>query len=149
MTKLQLITELRESFTKKVRDDRTEYYTLKDHNNDTLVDLVRECHFDMLPNDTSYNLIVRVIDAIKETLEFSVEIDEECYLQDLDIESDIYNADLINWLASNLTRSTFVDDAMANYGCSDCFNALSTGQWLEMEAIKAIIIDYIENVERE
>jgi len=140
MTKLQAITKLSESFELKTRDNGESFFYLKNDVSDEIVELVRECHFDILPNDTSYNLIVRVIETLKDAIEYN----ENTELFDVEIEPDIYNNDLLRWISSNLYRAEFVDEAMTEYGSANLFEALQTGQYLELDAIKNNIINYLE-----
>jgi hypothetical protein len=140
MTKLQAITTLSESFELKTRDNGDSYFCTKNDASNEIVELVRECHFDMLTNDTSYSLIVRVIETLKDSLEY----DENTELYDVEIETDVYNADLLTWVSSNLQRAEFVDEAMTEYGSVTLFEALQTGQYLELDAIKTKVINYLE-----
>lgn len=146
MTTLQnLLTELSESFELKTRNNNETFYCTKNNTNDDIVDLVRECHFDMLPNDTSYNLIVRVIDTLRDAAEHNniKNIDE---LQDVTIDDsiDVYNSDLLKWVSSNLQRAEFVDEGMELFEGRDFWSNLSNGQYVELDAIKGNVISYLE-----
>ena len=69
-----------------------------------------------------------------------------------DLEADIYNADLLRWIASNLTRSYYVDDAFAESDFDSLWSLLSWAQISEMrevyemgfEFVKWYLCEYVE-----
>jgi len=82
------------------------------------------------------------------------EIDYESINDDIlnALESDIYNADLLRWIASNLTRSYYVDDAFAESDFDSLWSLLSWAQISEMrevyemgfEFVKWYLCEYVE-----
>ncbi|GAA6622835.1 hypothetical protein [Scytonema sp. NUACC26] len=88
----------------------TFWVTKQDTRPEELQDLIREAHGDMFPDDWKYDFIFDALNTIVDS-----ETDD---LEDLgyEIEGDIYNRDLLNWLASNLTRSDYVNEFVESYG---------------------------------
>lgn len=126
-------------------------YKRKDDADDDLKELCMTAHGDNLPDDYKYNYIVDALELIADS-----STDE---LQDLDgeIESDVYNSDLLKWLSSNLNRAEYVNEYVRELGLSgvtdsnidvsqfDLFVLLSNGQWKEKtEVFQSVLSSLIE-----
>ena len=96
---------------------------------------------DVMPNDYVYEYIVDALDLIGEMegADRLSEFEESIF----EIEGDIYNADLLQWVASNLSFSSYVDEAMNEYGAKEHFNALQIGNALHKQAIARSVLDSI------
>lgn len=119
------------------------FWTLKTYRPVWLKDLSRAVHDDghFLPDDFKYQTMVDVLNALSEGQE----------PDDLNLEADIYNHDLLQWLASHLERAGYVDEAVENYGHSDqgVLGDIRQGQWYEKNEIARIMVDGLkEELER-
>lgn len=100
-----------------------EYWRCKDGAPEWVRDMVYEAHGDMLPDDYRYGFVVAALDLLRESL-----VADEA--RDM-IEADPYTGQLLQWVASNLSRTGYVDEAMDDMGVKGFVPALAVGQWLE------------------
>jgi hypothetical protein len=113
-------------FELKTRSNGNEFYCLKHGHPEWIRDVCRECHGDMMPDDYKYQFIHEAL----------LEICEAKDLEDIQLEADIYTADLLKWLSSNLTRTTYMDEAAKEFGPFDQFeNHLMAAQQLEKQEV--------------
>ena len=99
-----LAEELRATFTRKTRDNGTEFYKTDD---DRARDIAYDAHGDMMPDDHRYEMVVRALDLIAEHGE-----DADVY----EIEAPAYNPQLTDWLGSHGWRPGYCDDAAQEVG---------------------------------
>ena len=128
--------------------ERTEHFSTYKRKDDADPDLQELCyaaHGDMMPDDYVYNYIVDALGMIADS-----STDE---LQDLDgeIESDIYNSDLLKWLSSNLTRASYIDSYVEEFSIQstdfDLYLAIGGGQRQEkMEVFQSVLSSLIKLV---
>lgn len=108
MTRLQkLADEVRGHFETFTREgDSTRYWRVKDRKDvpEWITDLCHAAHSDMLPDDHKYEFIVDALDALAENED----------PDDINLEPDIYNADLLRWVSSHLERSGYVEEAISD-----------------------------------
>lgn len=134
--------------------ERTEHFSTYKRKDDADPDLQELCyaaHGDMMPDDYVYNYIVDALGMIADS-----STDE---LQDLDgeIESDIYNSDLLKWLSSNLTRASYVDRYVQDFGIEakdfELYKVIGGGQWLEkrdvFQSVLSSLIKLVTEMEEE
>lgn len=108
-----LASEAYEHFTTKVRGEDT-IVVLKDDAPEWVGDLVREAHgADFLPDDWRYAAIRSALGAIAG--EATDEIDD-LGAEWADGHVDVYTHARLKWLASNLTRVAYCDEAREEYG---------------------------------
>jgi hypothetical protein len=105
-------------------------YVLEDRHPTWVYDMVYAVHDKgkWFPDDIKYDYIVAALDLFSE----GVDPDEP------QIEPDVYNSDLIKWLASHGNRTTYVDEAVSNFGWDEnggVISALSNGQLMEREEV--------------
>lgn len=118
-------------FVQKKRDNGSEFYSLKEGRPDWMQNICRECHVGMLPDDYKYQFI-------HDALYLIIENNEEDDASDVQIEPDVYTADLLRWLASSISRTAYMDDASSEYGPFPQFeNHLMAGQQLERQEVFA------------
>ena len=131
-------------FTRDTRNDKTEFWATTNDAPGWVKDLCYAAHKvdDVLPNDFIYEYIVDALDLIAEAdgAERYSEIEEDIF----SIEGDIYNADLLRWVASNLTFSAYVDQAIEEYGIKGHFEVLQLGNALHKQAIAARVLQSID-----
>jgi hypothetical protein len=122
-------------FETRTREDGTQFVTRKDDAPEWVADLVRDCHDGELPNDWRYETIAAIFDAIADGSDDPGEIADGLV--------DVYNSDRVAWLANNLNRSSYVDDACdEHFGTSDSgvFGMLGAGQYLAIEQMASQIL---------
>lgn len=129
----KLAERAKDFFEVKTRGEGREaesFYKLADRHPTWVYDMVYAVHDkgEWFPDDIKYDYIVAALDLIED----GVDPDEP------QIEPDVYNSDLIKWLASNGTRTTYVDEAVSDFGWSDnqgIIGALANGQQREREEV--------------
>ncbi len=97
----------------KRTSDEEEYVRLKDGAPEWLKDAVHEAHGDLLPDDWRYSMAREAFQTIAEAVDTDgIESIENEFADN----TDVYTADLLKWLASNLTRIGYCDEANNEYG---------------------------------
>lgn len=115
---------------------------------ESLSNMVRQAHCiaqeqtPIWPSNFVYETIYRVLAEC----ENANSIDE---LESIIVEPEVYNHDLLTWLSSNQVRSSYFDEALSDLTSSpdnppDLFTTLSYAQSLEIEYIKGVVVNYIE-----
>lgn len=114
---------------------------LKDGAPQWVRDLVRKAHGDFLPDDWRYASIRSALGAIHDA-----DATDEDALDDLSAEwadgnVDVYNAARTAWLASNLNRAAYCDDAAAEFGGDDrnVMDLIGLGQYMESSEVFASV----------
>lgn len=127
----------------KTRENKSEFISVKDGSPEWVKTICRVCHEEFLPDDHKYRFI-------EEALHFIYNAESEEHLMDFNVEADVYTADLLNWVASNINRTAYADEAMKEYGEFKNFTALlSTAQYLEKREICQILIQELNRLEIE
>lgn len=109
MTIQSLATEVSREFVKGTRTDGlTEYWLRKENKQDWIQEAIHAAHGDMLPDDWRYEFIVQALNAMSE-------YDNPDTARD-SLELEPYTDMLTAWLASNVNRVGYVDEAVAEFG---------------------------------
>lgn len=129
-------------FEQKTRTDgHTEFWALKDGAPEWMTDVCRASHNSarMLPDDYRYEFIVDALSAIADH-------DDEEDARD-SLEADVYTGHLTAWLASNINRIAYCDEAAENYGgqLTEITQMISAGQ----ESEKREVFDEVVQALRE
>ncbi len=120
-------------FKRMIRDGgQQEIYILEDHAPSDLEELIQNAHGDFLPDDFRYETIYSALLAFW---------DCNSDLDEVNLEADIYNHDLINWLSSSLKRINYCDGAQLEFGIEkvDVITLISYGQQIEKDEIVALV----------
>ncbi len=142
MSIVSLAREAEKCFVKLVRSDNETYWTLSDDAPEWVKEMCQQAHGDFLPDDYRYEFIQEVITLISA----GEEEDDYDSLSDVvgEIEPDIYNNVLTHWLASNLNRAQYVDEAIEQFGLSGgIFALLSSGQVLEKQEVFQLVLEFL------
>lgn len=126
-TSLQtLAADVRKFFTTIKRGEES-IVTLTDDAPEWVRQLAMDAHGDMMPDDHRYAFIVEALDAL-------VDADDP---DEVTLASDIYTHDLLKWLASNLQRPGYCDEAFEEYGDDfrDTVSLIGMGQLREKEEV--------------
>lgn len=127
---------------RKERKTGESFVYIKDQSPEWVIDICRECHQDMMPDDYKFEMIHEALKALKECKND----------QDVDhvyLESDIYTHQLLKWVSSHLTRIDYVDEYMGecDLAQSDFLSLLSGGQLKEKNEVLSILIEELKNLE--
>lgn len=124
---------------------------MKDDAPEWVKDLVFAAHGDFGPDDYRY-------EAIRETAGFlhdnpSIDPDDAAS-EFADDQVDIYNANRYRWLASNLNRAGYVDEATEEFGpAENVTDAIGRGQYMELQEVYNSVLqslrDHLEEAEAE
>lgn len=126
--------------------DEDRYTRTKDDAPEWVRELVQSAHGDMFPDDWRY-------DAIRSALG-SIHDDGDSYSDPSDHEHewadgyvDVYTSARYAWLASNLTRQGYIDDAVSDLGIeptSDVAQMIGYGQYVEAREVFASVVAQLE-----
>lgn len=144
---MQTVQELAESYLKHFqtgkRDDGSSYVSLSDDAPEQLTELVRNAHGRMLPDDYKFQFVQDALQAIAD----SSEGEEQDAINSM--EAEHRNSELLAWLGSNLSRSSYVDDdAIGNYGHSDggIFGDIQRGMQCELEEVANSVLESLNSI---
>ncbi len=122
-----------EFFETRTRDSGETFETTRDDAPDWIVDMIRDAHGDFLPEDWRYSTIRAALDFIADNP------DAEDYAGEFADEAvDVYSHARLRWLASNLTRASYVDDACEEFGDDrrgGILADIALGQYMEASEI--------------
>jgi hypothetical protein len=131
------------------RDDGSRYVYLKDEAPSWIGDLVYEAHGGLfLPDDWRYECIQDALYAIAD----GGDEDEHEFADRV----DVYTGDLLAWVASNLNRPGYCDEAqsegIAEEGI-DVIRLITLGQYMERREVYGLtyraLVDHAETLEDE
>ncbi len=120
----------------KINEDKVKFF-FEDYQSNFEAHLRDELD-DGIPLD-SYRVEVAYyfLDSLEESQDIDITLDS--------LEPDIYNADLLSWLSSNLRRADYVNQILEESDIQDCFSLLRSAQYREIEEVTQAIINYIES----
>jgi hypothetical protein len=143
---IALAGQLAASFETAKRNDDQEFTRLKEDAPSWASEAVRIAHGDLLlPDDWRYNAVSEVASAIAD-LDEDADFDDERQ-ERVDGLVDIYNADLLAWVSSLLTRACYCDEAVEEYGYprdEGLFKVLQYGQFREYEEIWDQLLGFLK-----
>lgn len=103
-------------------------------------DMTFEAHGDLLPDDYIYNWIAEVLDLFAYS---GCETEEQAENNIYEVlEADIYTASLTAWLASNINRVYYLDEAISE-GAKDGFQLLAMAQLQEKQEVARIVLNHL------
>ena len=122
-------------FEKAIRTNGAEFWKVKDGAPQWVTDLCFSAHSEgaMLPDDWRYVFIVEALVALEDETE---------------LEADIYTSELCAWLASNVNRVGYVDDARDERGrdAKSIFDELQLGQLTEKREVFDQVTAFLETL---
>lgn len=140
MDLLKLAAEAARCFETATRYSGEPYVRTTDDAPEWVGGLVRHAHGNFMPDDWRYKCIRDALDFIAESTE--AELAELVDLaHDFADRADVYNADLLRWVASSLRRMGYVDEAMQEHGAQSLGIALQQGQYLERREVCELVLD--------
>lgn len=128
-------------FVSKTRPGTQEtIWTFKPKPPEWLVDMVREIHSGMLPDDHKYDFITSALYA------FAYDYDDPDAAIN-EIEPDVYTSDLMEWFTSHLERRGYVDEAREEFGPGKSVDDdIMMGQVLEKQEVYRMVLNALENM---
>ena len=111
------------------------------NNNPDYQELFFHAHDSMLPDDHKYRMIHSILQEMDDTEEY----DDLC----IDDLIPIYTNELISWLESSISRLSYCDQYLEEYGeISDTISLLSGGYMMELNEVYYLINEWLdENTE--
>lgn len=106
--------------------------------NDTYQEFFHHAHGDMLPDDFRYKMIHSILQ----------EMDDNDEYEDLDIDNliPIYTYELVAWLDSSISRLSYCDQYLEEYGeISDTISLLSGGYMMELQEVYYLIVEWLND----
>jgi len=138
--------------TLKTRPDDTQFFCVADNAPEYVQDLAHHVHEGMMPDDYRYkfltNIICTLADYDEQTLTDILTGDYDVY--DIVGEPDLYNASLLQWQASNLTRMGYADEVLQQGVEPETLSSLlMQAQEKEMADIFGLALAWIEEQQYE
>lgn len=132
----ELAGQLHGALGTRTRDDGSTYVCLTDDAPEWAQDVVRDAHGVMLPDDWRYLMIQHCAEWFSDE-----DADPDDPTECADSFVPAYNSDRLEWLASNTSRSGYVDDAVAELGNSDggVMGDIGLGIYWECEEVYAAL----------
>lgn len=151
MTKTRTIEELAGEaagwFDTAERADGKRFVRTRDGAPEWVADIVREAHGDFLPDDWRYQVIW---DAVAHIEEFGD--DEDIAFQFADSHVDVYTSDRLAWLASNLNRASYCDEAQEEglvTQDADIIARIGLGQYMEASEVFGLVLSFLQRMSDE
>lgn len=136
------------AFDRRTRDNGDTFLALKDGAPDWMRDALYNAHGGMLPDDHCYRMADEAADAIAETLEYDADANLDDWRHEcVDAMVSVYHSDRFAWLASNLARAEYCDEARREGMVSDdasISDRIAAGWYREAESIFEAIRAAIE-----
>jgi len=136
---MKQLDEFCEAFETRTRDNGDKFTCLTVESPSWMTDILRECHGDMFPDDTKYNMIQECADSLREYKSLGT----DNVFEIADGLVDIYNSDRTDWLSSHLSRAYYIDAAQEEgllTEDADTFTRIGVGQFKEYEEILYTLI---------
>jgi len=113
------------------------------NNNPDYQELFFHVHDGMLPDDYRYRMIHSILQEMDDNEEY----------EDLNIDDliPIYTYELTSWLESNISRLSYCDDYLQEYGeVNDTISLLLGGYMMELQEVYYLIVEWLdENTDEE
>lgn len=108
------------------------------NNNPDYQELFFYVHDGMLPDDHKYRMIHSILQEMDDTEEY----DDLC----IDDLIPIYTYELISWLDSSISRLSYCDQYLEEYGeISDTISLLSGGYMMELNEVYYLIVEWLND----
>ena len=145
MTIQELASVAYDALERRTRNDGTTFVCKSDNAPEWVDELCQAAHGDMFPDDWRYEAIQELLGSISDCDDIDDLYDE--------LKPEIWNSDRYEWLASNLRRASYVDEAVSEYGWPDggIADAIGYGQLWEyrevFDALREFLTEHLEQDE--
>lgn len=138
MTILSLAKELYDNLETAQRANGEDFLRLKEGHPQWAQDVIRIAHGDLMPDDWRYKFVEDACQAI-------IEHEDDRDSAHDSLEPDVYYSELFQWLASNLSRIQYCNDALELYGeVKDITKPIMSGQLHEKQETFNLLYDALE-----
>jgi hypothetical protein len=140
----KLAASLTKALETRKRDNGNEFVCLKDGSPVWMTEVIRSAHADKLPDDTTYAFIEKCADALADA-------DEDAEPSDviLEIEPDIYTADLTAWLHARADHIFYLNEVLEECsGTTDGAQLLMAAQKKQIDEVGYALVSALENAEQ-
>ncbi len=139
MTVQALATEADGFLVQAKRTNGDKFWKFKDEAPEWCTDMAHEAHGDMLPDDWKYEFVSDALSALSEN-------EDEDEARD-SLEIPVYYHEQHAWLASNLNRTGYVDEARSELGTSDQNTdaQIAAGMWMEQREVFDLVLSFLQN----
>lgn len=101
-------------------------------------DLIQAAHGEFMPDDNRYEFIIEALSGI-------LNYDDP---ENISLEPDVYTHDLLKWLASNINRIDYVNEALqeglvSEDSRNDIVKIVSAGQYLEKKEVLEAVLQWL------
>jgi hypothetical protein len=147
MNKQALAQALYDAFEKATRTSGEEFVKIADGSPEWMSEAVRAAHGDMFIDDVRYSMVREVAGELADKEDWEdapSEIAGSCV--------DVYNAELLRWLSSNLHRAFYCDEAREEGLVSedtDLYERIRQGQYQEYREVCDLLINFLEEREEQ
>lgn len=148
----ELAGEAARCFEVATRADGSTFTRVKDGSPEWVSELAREAHGRdgdgspaMLPDDWRYKTTAAALEYIAELSEYAQPDEERFGFADQAV--DVYTADRLEWLGSNLRRAGYCDDAvdeLAGGESPDTIDRIGLGQYAEALEVIELVLEALE-----
>lgn len=138
MTLQELATKVRKEFTQDTRTATGTFWKRDSNAGDWIYDMCHDVHAGMFPDDYKYEFIVEALDLLADYG------DPDDILNDL--QPDVCNHELIDWLGSHGERQGYCDEIMqegTNY--QTIMDVIMAGQLREKEEVLGLVRQALED----
>ena len=123
------------------------FYVKNDDAPEWVVELVKEAHGDMLPDDYKYKFVVGALEAITES-------DDDANIDDIDDNArsivhdnvDIYTSRLFHWVRSHTDRLATANNFGKEFEAETIEAFLSGGQYFEIDEVFQTVLSTLANL---
>lgn len=143
-----LAAKLAAAFETRNRDNGAEFVTLRDGAPEWMTEVIHAAHGDMLPDDWRYAAIKSLAEDISDASDVE---DERHEIVDGNVE--IYTSRLTGWLASDIRRINYCDEAAEEYygGAPSredggLIKLLQIGQYRELDEVFGLMLSALEEI---
>jgi hypothetical protein len=141
-----LAAALYAAFITKTRDNGETFYCLSDNSPEWMREAMQDAHSDFLPDDYKYRMIHECAAALTD---YEPDSWEDSLHEIADGLVDVYTSDLTAWLASDVRRVGYCEEAATEYGLTisdaDFAKRIMLGQYAEYMEILSALVSAIES----
>ena len=142
-----LATQAYQAIERATREDGTEYTRKREDAPEWVAEIIHDAHDGLMPDDWRYECIREAFGHIADYTGHTEDLDEAGH--EFADAADVYNSDLLKWVASNHNRAAYVDEAVAEFGeARDFFHSLRMGQYQERAEVFASVLQGLREVAR-
>lgn len=130
-------------FETATRTDDTEYVRIKNGSPEWVTELAHHAHGDMLPDDWRYACIMSALECISD-VEGAHDLGDAPY-EWADDQVDAYTGQRLQWLASDLRRPDYCDEATfeMGYTVAGMVERIGLGQYQEALEVYGLVLDFL------